>query len=468
MIASRGVFTAACLWAMGIVGCGSPTTTTTPMPTPTPTPVERPDDVPVTPQQQPPCQYALEPAEADFGEVPVDSEGALEVVVRNVGTSRCVLSGLERGEGSHEAFRAKPVGHTVIEPGQDARLLVRFQPGAEGDFAGVAEGWVAHASQGHFRVPLRGRGLRGKVERFIQRPEPKVDVLFIIDNSGSMMEEQYAVGSNFKALSSQAASWGVDYHVAVTSTGLEASPGGWAECQGSVQGGENGRLFPVDGSSPRVITPATPDAEAAFARNAMVGVCHWEEQGLEAMYRALSAPLSTSEDDPTTPQPADGNAGFLREEATLAVIILSDEEDFSAREVSFYEDFLLGLKGGDRSKFSVSAIVGPRDLSTCSTASSSGSRYIQLAEATGGIVESICTPDWTESLRKMSKSAFAPNRAFPLTAAPSDTSRISVRVDGDAVTSGWTFDAPTRAVVFDTNEAPPPASAVEVVYPTGG
>jgi hypothetical protein len=136
--------------------------------------------------------------------------------------------------------------------------------------------------------------------------------------------------------------------------------------------------------------------------------------------------------------------------------------------VSFYEDFLLGLKGGDRSKFSVSAIVGPNDLSTCSTANSSGSRYIQLAEATGGIVESICTPDWAASLRKLSKSAFAPNRAFPLTGTPSDTSRIRVRVDGGAVPSGWTFDAPTRAVLFETSAAPPPAAAVEVVYPTGG
>lgn len=307
-----------------------------------------------------------------------------------------------------------------------------------------------------------------KVERFVQRAEPKVDVLFVIDNSGSMREEQQALGENFQALSTQAASWGVDYHVAVTSTGLESFHGGWMECSGGAHGGENGRLFPADNSSPRILTPATPDVETVFLRNAQVGICHWDEQGLEAMYRALSPSLTSSEDDPSTPLPRDGNAGFLRDDATLAVIFISDEEDFSPGKVSFYEDFLLGLKRGERSKLSVSAIVGPSDLSTCPTANSTGTRYIQLAEATGGFVESICTADWTASLRQLSKSAFAPNRAFPLTGTPADTSRITVRVDGDAVTSGWTFDPGARAVVFDTRSAPPPAAAVEVLYPTSG
>ncbi|MFP2906642.1 hypothetical protein ACLESD_16585, partial [Pyxidicoccus sp. 3LFB2] len=354
--------------------------------------------------------------------------------------------------------------------GRAARAL---QAGAEGDFTGVAEGRVESPNQGPLRVPLRGRGLRGKADRFIQRSEPKVDLLFVIDNSGSMAEEQQSLSENFKALSAQAASWGVDYRIAVTTTGLEGSPDGWTICPGGVAGGENGRLFPADNSSPRIITPATPNAEAVFASNVKVGICHWDEQGMEAMSRALSAPLASSEDDPSTPLPQDGNAGFLREEATLAVIFISDEDDFSGgvypspRPVSVYEDFLLSLKGGDRSKFSVSAIVGPRDLGTCPTANSSGTRYIELAEATGGVVESICTPDWTSALRKLSKSAFAPNRAFPLTGTPSDASRITVRVDGSPVSAGWTFDPPAHAVIFDTSAAPPPASAVEVVYPTG-
>ena len=76
----------------------------------------------------------------------------------------------------------------------------------------------------------------------------KVDVLFVIDNSGSMMEEQQSLGANFAAFIARRIAAGVDYHIGVTTTGLEPSSGGWSQCPGGAEGGENGRLFPVDGS----------------------------------------------------------------------------------------------------------------------------------------------------------------------------------------------------------------------------
>ncbi|HYO70236.1 MAG TPA: hypothetical protein VEU33_29575, partial [Archangium sp.] len=224
---------------------------------------------------------------------------------------------------------------------------------------------------------------------------------------------------------------------------------------------------PVDNSSPRIITPSTPAAEAVFARNTNVGVCHWNEQGLEAMYRALSDPLVFDMDDPRTPQTMDGNSGFLREDAKLAIIAVTDEEDFSPQPVSAYETFLLGLKGGDRSKVLFSAIAGPGDLTTCPRASSTGSRYIQLAQSTGGVVESICTPNWAESLERISENAFGPNRSFPLSETPSDTTRIVVRVDGGGVTGGWTYDAASNTVIFDVDKAPQPGANVQITYPVG-
>ncbi|MGZ3458604.1 MAG: choice-of-anchor D domain-containing protein, partial [Archangium sp.] len=320
-----------------------------------------------------------------------------------------------------------------------------------------------------YTVGLVGKGVlkNDQTDQFVQQSQAKVDVLFVVDNSGSMMDEQQNLGSNFNAFLTHAESSGVDYHIGVTTTGIETSSGGWAVCPGGAQGGEAGRLFPVDGSSPRIITPATPSADAVFAHNTNVGVCHWDEQGLEAMYRALSDPLVYSVDDPRTPQPMDGNAGFLREDAKLAVIVLSDEDDSSPQPESFYETFLLGLKGGDHSKVNFSAIVGPADLSQCPRASSSGNRYIQLAQDTSGVVENICTPDWATSLQRISESAFGLNRAFPLSQTPSDASHIVVKVDGVEVTSGWTYDPATNAVVFDSNAAPAPGAGVEITYPVG-
>ncbi|HEX8440513.1 choice-of-anchor D domain-containing protein [Archangium sp.] len=522
-----------------------------------------------------PCQYKVTPATVDFGNVPVGSEVTLSAAVHNTGPTECYLAGMRLAEGSDASFAADKTSNTVLKPGQRALLLVRFKPSGEGEFSGLAEGWVNHPSNGHIQMPLRGQGVQGcfsvqptnlnfgvarltcgpkdrelvvynkcpgtttlagmdlegdagdfklthglrfpavlgansetrikvtydpqsdgddaaalrfklgtgspytvglvgkgelktdQTDDFVQQAEAKVDVLFVVDNSGSMMDEQQSLGQNFTAFLTHAAAAGVDYHISVTTTGIERSSGGWAMCPGGAEGGENGRFFPVDGSSPRIITPSTPSAEAVFARNTQVGVCHWNELGLEAMYRALSEPLVFNVDDTRTPLANDGNANFLRQDAKLAVIVITDEEDFSPQPVSFYETFLKGLKGGDVSKVIFSAIAGPKDLGSCPKASSSGNRYIQLAEATGGVVESICTPNWAASLEKLSESAFGPNRTFPLSEKPSDRSRIVVRVDGVQVTTGWTYDGVGNSVIFEANAAPAPGASVEITYPVG-
>jgi hypothetical protein len=522
-----------------------------------------------------PCQYKLEPAELDFGNVPVGSEVTLAAAVRNTGATECYLAGMQVADGSDASFSAEKKGNSVLKPGQRALLLVRFKPGSEGELTGMAEGWVNHPSNGHMMVPLRGLGANGcfsvqptsldfgllrlacgprerelivynkcpgptmvaglttegdagdfkldsplffpatlpahsqtrikvsyeprndgedaaalrfdlgsgspytvglvgrgelkneQTDEFVQQAQAKVDVLFVVDNSGSMMDEQQSLGQNFTAFLTHAASAGVDYHIGVTTTGLERSSGGWAVCPGGAEGGENGRLFPVDNSSPRIITPTTPAAASVFARNTNVGVCHWNEQGLDAMHRALSDPLVYNSDDARTPQGADGNAGFLREDAKLAIIAVTDEEDFSTQPVSFYETFLLGLKGGDASKVIFSAIAGPKDLGSCPKASSSGTRYIQLAEATGGVVESICTANWAASLEKLSESAFGPNRSFQLSEKPSDASRIVVRVDGVEVKTGWVYDGASKTVIFERDAAPGPGAVVAITYPVG-
>ena len=174
-----------------------------------------------------------------------------------------------------------------------------------------------------------------------------------------------------------------------------------------------------------------------------------------------------NQDYPRTAAGNDGNGGFLREDAKLAIIFLSDEEDFSSQPVSFYETYFLALKGNDKSKLSINAITGPMDLSSCPTSSSSGSRYMKLAEATGGVVESICTPNWAASLEKLSNSAFGLNRRFRLSEEPADPSRIVVDVNGVRVTSGWEYDASDNAIVFDRDAAPPAGAMVEVTYPLG-
>ncbi|MGA9521116.1 MAG: choice-of-anchor D domain-containing protein [Myxococcaceae bacterium] len=359
---------------------------------------------------------------------------------------------------------------TVLNPGQRTTFVVRYTPVDDGpDSAALrvtADG-VEHTAG------LRGTGLNSptRTDLFVQDSLAKVDVLFVIDNSGSMMEEQNSIGQNFAAFLQAAQSQSVDYHIAVTTTGIDSSPGGWSVCPGGAEGGEGGRLFPVDGSSPRIITPQTPNALGVFANNVKVGVCHWNEQGLEAAYRALSAPLVSSTDDPSTSLPGDGNGGFLRPEAKLAIVFLSDENDYSPNalndDVTFYETFFKAVKGNDTSMLSISAIVGPQALGSCPTASSAGIRYIKLAQATGGVVESICTANWARSLTDIGANTFGPRRVFPLQQRPDDPNQIVVEVNGVQVTSGWRYDPATNSIEFTSTAVPPAGSVIQITYPLG-
>lgn len=412
--------------------------------------------------------FSARPATLNFGTVRLSCPpGQRELRVANRCTGPATLSGI-RLEGTDEFLVTHRLFFPqVLPPGAEVAIPITYRPREDGEDSAALR--FELAAGGGLTVGLRARGsTRDEVtDTFIQRSQAIVDVLFIVDNSGSMMDEQQNLGGNFTAFLTHANAARADYQIAVTTTGIEPSTGGTAQCPGGAGGGEAGRLFPVDNSRPRIIKPSTPGADAIFSLNTRVGVCHWNEQGLEAAWRALSEPLVGDMDDPRTPLPMDGNAGFLRDEARLALIFLSDEEDTSPHPVAFYEQFFRGVKGGDPSKVTISAIVGPENLATCPKATSAGTRYLQLARATGGIEESICTPNWAESLERLSESAFGLDRVFPLSEQPVDTSRIRVEVDGRPLGSGWSYQPLPNAVVFSRESVPPPGAVIEVTYPVG-
>ncbi len=139
----------------------------------------------------------------------------------------------------------------------------------------------------------------------------------------------------------------VDINVGVTSTGLVPRS---SQCGGGARGGENGRLFPIDNSRPRIVSSTRADAVSLIQQNLGVGTCHNLEQGLEAMRQALSSPLIDHQKDPRTPDPNDGNLGLLRPPAQLAVIILSDEDDHSGFDPVTYAQFIRSVKGAGSSQ----------------------------------------------------------------------------------------------------------------------
>lgn len=416
------------------------------------------DSIPITGSVVDGCLVAS-PGAVDFGSQRISCPAATRSVRLTNRCARTVTIGSAAfGAGTTGELQvAPPAMPRNVAPGGTVTIALRYDPVDEGhDSALLAIG----TSLDDLSIPVHGAGTLSdtRTDVFHQAERSSVDVLFVVDNSGSMMEEQQAVGEAFDEFINYAVRQGIDYHIGVTTTGIGPSGGGWSPCPGGVDGGEAGRLFPVIGNTPRYITASTPNPIDIFRQNVQVGVCHWWEEGLEAAYRALSPPLVDSLDAPNTSQSNDGNLGFYRPGARLSVIIVTDEDDHSDKSTNFYIDFFRNLKGAGGEDVTVHGVLGDG----CNTASGSGDRYRAVISTTGGTVESICTSDWGESLVNLAQSTFGYTLRFPLSGRPDGG--VTVTVNGVRRTTGWSYDPNTNQVVFLEASAPPPGARVEISY----
>lgn len=170
-------------------------------------------------------------------------------------------------------------------------------------------------------------------------PSVSTDILFVVDNSGSMQEEQKKVVDELHTFVEQLVSAPVhnDFQIGVVTTGVSmnsalcgaSAPAACIEFpfeSGRLQRGKDlaGRV--VDTSSKKLLSADDPDLLPQV--QVLVGqgtTGSGQEMGLEAARRAVSEPLLTFALDGN---PA-GNKGFLRPGARLLVIIVSDEDDCS-------------------------------------------------------------------------------------------------------------------------------------------
>ncbi len=279
-------------------------------------------------------------------------------------------------------------------------------------------------------VSLRARSnVDGFQEDDFTQDAAAVDILFVIDDSGSMGDEQAALASNFAAFISAATSGAGDWHLGVTTTDLY---------------GQQGRLY----GNPRVLTPATPDVAQTFAQNVSVGI---RGSGWEQPFASMAAALSPD-------NLAGYNAGFLRSNAALAVVIVTDAVESSPNSVASYLAVAHAAKQNRAELVSVS-VVGPFTPSGagCSVEGLDNGRYAELVALSGGAQADICTSNWATSLQGISQAVFGSRRSFGLSGTPRSLADLTVRVGGMVLTSGWTWDPVRNAVIFS---APPTAGSV--------
>ncbi|HEY0839642.1 MAG TPA: hypothetical protein VGD74_05605 [Vulgatibacter sp.] len=240
-----------------------------------------------------------------------------------------------------------------------------------------------------------------QTDSFAQLKASSIDILFVIDNSGSMKPHQEALAANFSRFmdlidpdpSAKGEDGEVDYRLAIATTDVD-------EQAGQLQG------------EPKILQPGQNyDPIAAFKRNVIVGTKGAaREQGLRAAELALQGAAQLKD--------ANGKKAFMRDDAFLYVIFVADEDDNSFGEVRYYHRRLESLKGIGNENTVLTSVITGIDRKGCKIGEDIhveyGSRYVELTQLTGGVLGNLCTDDWSATLRELAFSGLGLRKRFQL------------------------------------------------------
>lgn len=231
-----------------------------------------------------------------------------------------------------------------------------------------------------------------------------LDILFVVDNSGSMIEEQAEIKNRISGFISKLQ--GIDWQIAVTST----DPGPYSQLSdGAFRTFSNGK---------DILTPQDSNPDGLLGSNIYMGTSgSGDERGINANYRVIQRAKASS----TSPQ-----ARLIRNSAAMATVLISDEDECStgcsANVVSSSPQGLINLvktELGSDKRFAFHSIIW-RPGTTCSTAYYQGNIYKQLTSLTGGILGDVCDSSYANQLSDIGTSVLNLVKSVQLKCAPFD------------------------------------------------
>ncbi len=273
-------------------------------------------------------------------------------------------------------------------------------------------------------------------DQFLQEGDNETDILFVVDNSCSMGDDQADLAANFGSFLSIIDALGVDFHIGVVTMDV----GDAGQLEGAV----------------RVITPSTPDPQGSFSANANVGENgSGIEQGFHTGYLALSSPNT---------DPGGANDGFLREAVGLRVVFVSDEPEQSGSIMSWSREDYVGWFQALKPNLEhvvLSSIIDP--FQSCEDPSY---YYSWAAMETGGAC-SYLGGDWIETLNALAWQAQSAADTFELSSTPVENS-VGVRLNGVDVYVGWIYRDDLNAGGFDTDHVLDNGDLIKINYAVAG
>lgn len=373
-------------------------------------------------------ELQVTPNPIDFGTSYVGCANELQLELSNIGTDTLVIDSI-----THEGDDPLLLGSVdslpiTLEPGELTNASVVFSPETEGVFGGTFS-VTSNEPAGTRVVDETGTGsFAGWYTDTWEIPsDPPTDIMFAIDQSCSMDDDQRRLATNFSTFISLLSSYSNDWQIIIAN-----------DDDGCNQTG--------------ILTPSTPGYQTLFTDQVSRGGSSYTEALLTVGARAAEAAAY-----------AGGcNYGFMRPGAAFHLVVVSDEPEQSSWISGENWNTLvtrMQTAKGDPGMVKVSAIAG--DYPGGCGSADAGDGYYQAVQATYGEFISICS-DWADSstLEGLASASIIQN-SFELLQTPIPET-ISVYVNGTEVT-GWTYTPTTNTVLIESVD-PGEGDSVEISY----
>jgi len=300
-----------------------------------------------------------------------------------------------------------------------------------------------------------------------QSVDDKVDILWVIDNSASMMDEQVKIAENFTQYIERLNEYRIDFHLAVVLTDI------------NYQGDFISQVFTRD--TPELI-PKFQDVinrirkEYLCAPEQEENILCYQEQGLNTAYLAMQKAVGNQAP----------NQNFLRPDAKLSIIVVSDDDEMTQGDNAkgptgnrdMQVSYLMGLKPAGMIKISSFVADGSEEcylsnwqngvfVETAHNIERVGDLYMQASRKTGGYIAAICDSDFISILDALGFDSIGLKHRFKLSDDP-DPFSIVVKVDGIIIprsrNNGWTYNEGTHEIEFHGSFIPQANAQISFTY----
>jgi len=361
-------------------------------------------------------ELEIAPDPYDFGDVFLGCDAEVDLTLTNVGNDALVIDDLQ-ASGEDMVYAHDLAFPLTLAPGEQREVNVHYEPTRTGeDFLGSMTAWSNEPIGERAATQSAAAALVDEhIDEFYIEGDPPTDIMFVVDQSCSMGDDQERLRTNF------------DYFI----SNLEGFTDDWQIIVGNNEGGCY--------NTGSILRPSTPDYQSAFSQAVSSGTDDHIDDPERLLTTAYNGVYNTDA--------GECNSGFMREDAVLHVILVSDEEEQSASPLSLAQGIMdkKFLQTADYSMVRISAIAGDVP-GGCATADP-GYGYDEAVTASGGVFLSICETDWTPYMEELAQTSVNPT-TFELSDSPWEPTLEVFINDAPVPAADWVYDAAANAIEF--------------------